>query len=137
MCEDVHSHALTQAPPIKFWRASSYLPMRGAQPPCSQHLWETLGVHTMMTFKMSCVDTIYNRSYLNLNPLNAKGIYIRPSMAISMTTNVFHEQPWVYIYVRWLFVLWILVHCICYIGTYIYRPSYLVVDAKTVWHSKG
>ena len=125
-------------PPIKFWTASPYLPMRGGHSP---HALNTCGkpwgVNTMKTFKLSCFDTIYNRSYLNLNPLNAMGIYIRPSMVISMTTNVLHEQPWVYIYVRWLFVLWILDHCICYIGTYIYRPSSLVVDAKTAWHSKG
>ena len=41
----------------------------------------------------------------DLNPLNAKGVYIRPSMVISVTTNVFHEQPRAYIHVRWLFVL--------------------------------
>ena len=35
---------------------------------------------------------------LSINPLNAKGAYIRPSMVISVTTNVFHEQRWVYIY---------------------------------------
>ena len=96
-------------PPIKFWTASPYLPMRGGHSP---HALNTCGkpwgVNTMKTFKMSCFDTIYNRSYLNLNPLNATGIYIRPSMVISMTTNVLHEQPWVYIYVCWLFVLWTL-----------------------------
>ena len=39
------------------------------------------------------------------NPLNAKGVYIRPLMVISVTTNVFHEQPRAFIYVRWLLVL--------------------------------
>ena len=33
------------------------------------------------------------------NPLNAKGVYIRPSMVNSVTKNVFHEQPRGYIYV--------------------------------------
>ena len=54
------------------------------------------------------------------NPLNAKGVYIRPLMVISVTKYVFHGQPRAFIYVRWLFVLWILGRCICYIGTYIY-----------------
>ena len=34
------------------------------------------------------------------NPLNAKGVYIRPLMVISVTTNVFLEQPRTFIYVR-------------------------------------
>ena len=32
----------------------------------------------------------------------------------------FHKQARAYIHVCWLFILWVLGHCICYIGTYIY-----------------
>ena len=39
-------------------------------------------------------------------PLNGKGVHIRPSVIISVTTNVFHEQPRAYIYVPPDAVVW-------------------------------
>ena len=66
--------------------------------------------------------------------MNAKGVYARPSVVISVTTNVFHEQPQAYIYVVGCS------HYECLVAAYvtlgrIYMP--LVVDAKIAWHLKG
>ena len=70
----------------------------------------------------------------DLNLLNAKGVYIRPSMVISVTTMFStnnHER------------IYTCIGCSCYeylVAAYVtsgrmYTP--LVVDAKTAWHSKG
>ena len=46
-----------------------------------------------------------NRGKKTFNPLNAKGVYIRLSVVISVTTNVFHKQPLPYI-IRPGVVIW-------------------------------
>ena len=56
------------------------------------------------------------------------------SMVISVTTNVFHEQPCAHIYAVGCSYYEYLVAAYVTSGR-IYMP--LVIDAKTAWHSKG
>ena len=75
---------------------------------------------------------IWSIFWVPLNPLNAKGMYIRPSMVISVATNVFSQTT------KGIYTCLLVVHIMStwslhVISGHIYTP--LVVAAKTAWHS--
>ena len=64
--------------PIKFWKGGGG--GRGAQPPCSQHLWETLGMALAFSTDFLYMSSI--KCYL-LNPYQLPKFLIRPNFLTS------------------------------------------------------
>ena len=78
---------------------------------------------------------------LIFNPLNAKGVYIRPSMVISVTTNAFHGQPRAYIYMPLVVCImntWSLhmLHRDVYIRPWLLMPKQRGIQRVKLWHEK-